>query len=306
MSEIIALSFADQNKWVKDRVNKILLDKFLRLPFSQNKLIAAMKHSTLFGGKRIRAFLIYAIGDMLKVAVENLDVLASAIECIHSYSLIHDDLPAMDNDNVRRGQPSCHISFSEAHAILAGDALQALAFDILSSSAMIGVSDNYRLAMISELSIATGAAGMCGGQSLDIELEGQQIDIKMLESIHHYKTGALIRVSIRISALAAGDQGYKLLPLLDNYGNTIGLLYQVHDDILDVTSNINILYKNHSDDEKNKKNTYPSLIGLEQAKKKENNLYKKSMDLLYMLEEQHGFNTEILQNLTHFIIERKN
>ncbi|MFS1537534.1 MAG: (2E,6E)-farnesyl diphosphate synthase [Candidatus Phlomobacter fragariae] len=306
MLEIVTLSFADQRQWVQDRVNKILLDQFQCLPFNQSQLVAAMKYGTLLGGKRLRPFLVYAIGDMLNVAVENLDVPAAAVECIHAYSLIHDDLPSMDNDNLRRGQPTCHIFFGEAHAILAGDALQTLAFDILSRSAMPDVSDTNRLAMIAELATATGAAGMCGGQALDMESEGQQIEIRTLESIHHHKTGTLIRAAIRISALAAGTQGYKLLPLLDNYAQAIGLLFQVHDDILDVTGDTDILGKNQGADEKHKKSTYPSLIGLEQAQKKANNLYKQALDALYMLEQQYGLNTETLQNLTHFIVERKN
>lgn len=305
MSAIVTLSFADQRQWVHDRVNKTLLNQFQRFPFNQNQLVTAMKYGTLLGGKRLRPFLVYAIGDMLNVAVENLDVPAAAVECIHAFSLIHDDLPAMDNDNLRRGQPTCHISFGEAHAILAGDALQTLAFDILSRSAMPDVSDTNRLAMITELAAATGAAGMCGGQALDMESEGQQIDLSTLESIHQHKTGVLIRAAIRISALAAGNHGYNLLPLLDNYANAIGLLFQVHDDILDVTGDTDILGKNQGSDEKHKKSTYPSLIGLEQAQKKANNLYEQALDTLYILEQQYGLNTETLKNLTHFIIERK-
>ncbi|HGJ5875798.1 MAG TPA: (2E,6E)-farnesyl diphosphate synthase [Arsenophonus sp.] len=306
MSEIVTLSFADQLQWVQDRVNKTLLNQFQRLPFNQSQLVAAMKYGTLFGGKRLRPFLVYAVGNMLNVSVENLDVPAAAIECIHAYSLIHDDLPAMDNDDLRRGQPTCHISFGEAHAILAGDALQTLAFDILSRSVMPDVSDNDRLAMIAELATATGATGMCGGQALDMESEGQQIDIATLETIHHQKTGALIRAAIRISVFAAGSQGYQLLPLLDNYANAIGLVFQVHDDILDVTGNTHILGKSQGADEQHKKSTYPSLIGLEQAQKKAINLYKQALNALYMLEQQYGLNTETLQNLTYFIIERKN
>ena len=306
MSEIVTLSFADQLQWVQDRVNKTLLNQFQRLPFNQSQLVAAMKYGTLLGGKRLRPFLVYAVGNILNVSVENLDTPAAAIECIHAYSLIHDDLPAMDNDDLRRGQPTCHISFGEAHAILAGDALQTLAFDILARSVMPDVSDSDRLAMIAELATATGAAGMCGGQALDMESEGQQIDIATLETIHHHKTGALIRAAIRISAFAAGSQGYQLLPLLDNYANAIGLVFQVHDDILDVTGDTHILGKSQGADEQHQKSTYPSLIGLEQAQKKAINLYKQALNALYMLEQQYGLNTETLQNLTHFIIERKN
>ncbi|MGP1959109.1 MAG: (2E,6E)-farnesyl diphosphate synthase [Arsenophonus sp. NC-CH8-MAG3] len=305
MSEIVTLSFADQRQWVQDRVNKILLNQFQRLPFNQSQLVMAMKYGTLLGGKRIRPFLVYAVGGMLNVAMENLDVPAVVVECIHAYSLIHDDLPAMDSDNLRRGQPACHIFFGEAHAILAGDALQTLAFDILSRSAMPDVNDTNRLAMIAELATASGATGMCSGQALDIESEGEQIDITTLESIHQYKTGALIRAAIRMSALAAGDQSYKLLLLLDRYANAIGLLFQVHNDILDVIGDRDILGKDHGSDKKHKKSTYPTLIGVEQAKKKVNSLHEQALNALSMLEQQHGLNTETLQNLTNFIIERK-
>lgn len=305
MSEIMTLSFTDQSKWVQDRINKTLVNQLQRFPFNQSQLVRAMKYSTLFGGKRLRPFLVYAIGEMLNVAIENLDVPAAAVECIHAYSLIHDDLPAMDNDKLRRGQPTCHISFGEAHAILAGDALQTLAFEILSRSGMPDVSDTNRLAMIAELTTAAGAAGMCGGQALDMESEGQQIDLATLESIHHHKTGSLIRAAIRMSTFAAGNQAYKLLPLLDNYANAIGLLFQVHDDILDVTGDTDILGKNKGSDEKHKKSTYPSLIGIEQAQKKANNLHQQTLNTLYILEEKYELNTKMLQNLTDFIIERK-
>ncbi|MDT9587226.1 MAG: (2E,6E)-farnesyl diphosphate synthase [Candidatus Arsenophonus melophagi] len=306
MSEIVTFSFSDQCQWVNDRVNSTLLKHFHRFPFHHNQLITAMKYGSLLGGKRLRPFLVYAIGNMLNVAVENLDGPAAAVECIHAFSLMHDDLPAMDNDTLRRGRPTCHISFGEAHAILAGDALQALAFDILSCSSMPDVNDTNRIAMIAALASATGAAGMCCGQALDIECAGQKIDLTMLESIHHHKTGMLIRAAIRISALAAGNKGYNLLPLLDHYADTIGLLFQVHDDILDVAGDKTFLGKNHGSDKKHKKNTYPALIGLEEAQKKANNLYEKALDTLYILEQKYGLNIETLNDLTHFIFKRKN
>lgn len=158
-------------------------------------------------GKRLRPFLVYAVGEMFNVPVANLDVPAAAIECIHAYSLIHDDLPAMDNDDLRRGKPTCHIEFGEANAILAGDALQTLAFEILAKNAMPDVAIADRVAMIAELATASGLAGMCGGQALDLDAEDKSIDLVALEKIHLHKTGALIRAAVRLGALSAGQKG---------------------------------------------------------------------------------------------------
>ncbi len=171
-----------------------------------------MKHGTLLGGKRARPFLTYVTGQMLGADCANLDTPAAAVECIHAYSLIHDDLPAMDDDNLRRGQPTCHIAFDEATAILAGDSLQTLAFEILASGTLSESGEKYRIQMIKELAQASGAAGMCMGQALDLAAEGQEATLQQLETIHKHKTGALIRCAIRLGALAAGDKGAEILP----------------------------------------------------------------------------------------------
>lgn len=171
---------------------------------------------------------------MLGLSTETLDAPAAAIECIHAYSLIHDDLPAMDDDDLRRGQPTCHIKFGEAHAILAGDALQTLAFSILCDANMADVTTADRVAMLSELAQASGAMGMCAGQALDLEAEKRKVNLTELERIHRHKTGMLIRASVRLSALAAGARAASALPLLDRYASAIGLAFQVQDDILDV------------------------------------------------------------------------
>ncbi len=162
-----------------------------------------MRHGALLGGKRLRPFLVYTTGQMFGVSLANLDAPAAAVECIHAYSLIHDDLPAMDDDDLRRGQPTCHIKFGEANAILAGDALQTLAFSILADAEMPDVALRDRLAMVSELATASGVAGMCGGQSLDLEAEGKHVDLQALEQIHRHKTGALIRAAVRLGARLA-------------------------------------------------------------------------------------------------------
>ncbi|WP_341477353.1 (2E,6E)-farnesyl diphosphate synthase [Serratia liquefaciens] len=235
MSETVQqTAFSDQLQALRQRADRTLLDFIAPLPFNEGNMVAAMRHGALLGGKRLRPFLVYTTGQMFGVSLNNLDAPAAAVECIHAYSLIHDDLPAMDDDDLRRGQPTCHIKFGEANAILAGDALQTLAFTILADADMPDVALRDRLAMVSELATASGVAGMCGGQSLDLEAEDKQIGLEALEQIHRHKTGALIRAAVRLGALAAGEPGRKALPQLDRYAAAIGLAFQVQDDILDV------------------------------------------------------------------------
>lgn len=235
MSEIApAAAFADQLQIFRQRADRALLDFIAPLPFNDGNMVAAMRHGALLGGKRLRPFLVYTTGQMFGVSLANLDAPAAAVECIHAYSLIHDDLPAMDDDDLRRGQPTCHIKFGEANAILAGDALQTLAFSILADAEMPDVALRDRLAMVSELATASGVAGMCGGQSLDLEAEGKRVDLQALEQIHRHKTGALIRAAVRLGALSAGEAGRAALPQLDRYAAAVGLAFQVQDDILDV------------------------------------------------------------------------
>ena len=266
-------------------------------------MVNAMEYGALLGGKRLRPFLVYATGEMLKADSASLDAPAAAIECIHAYSLIHDDLPAMDDDRLRRGQPTCHIKFGEDTAILAGDALQTLAFSILTDEPMPGVSAEYRLAMVSELAQASGVAGMCGGQALDLLAEGKQVDLAQLEQIHRLKTGALIRAAVRLGALAAGETGKAAMPALDRYANAIGLAFQVQDDILDVVGDTAVLGKRQGADEELGKSTYPALMGLDNARGKAWDLYQEALGALETLAAQ-SFNTMPLQALASFIIER--
>lgn len=286
-----------------ERANAALQRYIARLPFQNAPLVKAIEYGTLLGGKRLRPFLVYATGTMLHADDEALDAPAAAVECIHAYSLIHDDLPAMDDDNLRRGQPTCHIKFGEDSAILAGDALQTLAFSILADGEMPGVAPEYRIAMISELAQASGVAGMCGGQALDLAAEGQQIDLAMLEQIHRHKTGALIRSAVRLGALAAGEQGRRALPLLDRYASAIGLAFQVQDDILDVIGDTAILGKQQGADQHLGKSTYPALLSLDGAREKAKDLYQESLCALETLAAQ-SYNTIPLRALAGFIIER--
>lgn len=198
------MDFVQLQRAYHERVNQALTRLIDPLPFQSSPLVNAMQYGALLGGKRLRPFLVYATGEMLRAEAASLDAPAAAVECIHAYSLIHDDLPAMDDDALRRGQPTCHIKYGEDTAILAGDALQTLAFTILADQPMPGVSPQDRIAMISELAQASGVAGMCGGQALDLAAEGQSVDLNQLEQIHRHKTGALIRAAVCLGALTAG------------------------------------------------------------------------------------------------------
>lgn len=297
------MDFNHQLQARAERANDALLRFLAPLPFQNTPLVEAMHYGALFGGKRLRPFLVYATGEMFGIAQETLDAPAAAIECIHAYSLIHDDLPAMDDDDLRRGQPTCHIKFGEASAILAGDALQTLAFSILSDAPMAGVAIADRLAMVKELATASGVAGMCGGQALDLEAEGKHVDLQSLERIHRHKTGALIRCAVRLGALSAGDVGRAALPLLDRYAESIGLAFQVQDDILDVIGDTATLGKRQGADQQLGKSTYPALLGLENAKTKAWDLYQDSLRALEGLASQ-SLDTTALEALASYIIQR--
>ncbi|CAH0184289.1 Farnesyl diphosphate synthase [Rahnella aquatilis] len=309
MSEAISLSSADgfthELRAMQQRVDEVLTAYISALPLADLPLVEAMRYGALLGGKRLRPYLVYASGQLFSLDLKNLDAPASAVECIHAYSLIHDDLPAMDDDDLRRGQPTCHIKFGEANAILAGDALQTLAFSILADSEMPDVAVKDRLAMISELALASGSSGMCGGQALDLAAEGQQVGLDALEQIHRHKTGALIRAAVRMGALAAGETGRAVLPILDNYAQAIGLAFQVQDDILDVVGDTATLGKRQGADQQLGKSTYPALLGLDGAKAKAMDLYQEAVSALDQLAAL-SYNTAPLLALASFIIERDN
>lgn len=281
-----------------DRINKKLMKIITRLPFQNSVLLKAMKYSVFLGGKRLRSCLVYITGEMFKVDITVLDVISSSIELIHSYSLIHDDLPCIDNDFFRRGKISCHVKYGENFALLAGDALQGLAFNILSSQNMKGISDAIRLKMIFELSSSIGPAGMCIGQTLDLEKENKKINIFELEEINLYKTAFLIRSSVRLAYLASSNFSKEILSILDEFSIAIGLFFQIQDDIFDL--------KNDSIKLKNKKNviknTYPLLIGLKKSKIKIEELCKKAFFALECLKKD--FDTSKLELLTQFIVKR--
>ncbi|MDA9556210.1 (2E,6E)-farnesyl diphosphate synthase [Vibrio sp.] len=271
------------------------------LPNQHQPLIQAMHYALLLGGKRIRPFLVYATGDMLGCSVESLDTPASAIECIHAYSLIHDDLPAMDDDELRRGQPTCHIKFDEATAVLAGDALQTLAFSILAEGNLDTSAESYRIKMVQSLAHASGAQGMCIGQGLDLCAENKSISLEELEYIHKNKTGALIKSAIQLGAFAAGERGTSILPQLERFAEAVGLAFQVQDDILDIISDTETLGKPQGSDQELNKSTYPAILGLEGAIEKAQALLQEALDILASI----PYNTQLLEDFARYVVERK-
>jgi len=261
-----------------------------------------MRYGLLLGGKRARPYLVYITGQMLGCSIEDIDTPASAVECIHAYSLIHDDLPAMDDDELRRGKPTCHIKFDEATAILTGDALQTLAFTILAEGTLSEEGEVNRIKMVQVLAEASGAQGMCLGQALDLGAENRLISLQELETIHRNKTGALMRCAIRLGALAAGKKGLQVLPQLDKYADAVGLAFQVQDDILDVIGDTETLGKPQGSDQQLNKSTYPALLGLDGAINKAQTLLQEALQAL----EAIPYNTECLEEFARYVIERKN
>ena len=274
-----------------------------RLPCSSippSRLHQAMRYATLAGGKRVRSTLVYASGSAVGVDLTVLDGPASAVEMIHAYSLIHDDLPAMDNDDLRRGKPTCHKAFDEATAILAGDALQALAFQVLASDASAVASAAIRLRLLETLSRAAGSRGMAGGQAIDLESVGKELNLAELENMHIHKTGALIRASVLLGALSQPAIGDADLDALDHYAKCIGLAFQIRDDILDVTTDTHILGKTQGADVALNKPTYPALLGLEGARRHARLLYDNALDSLISF----GSAADTLRWVAGYIVER--
>lgn len=266
------------------------------------RLHEAMRYSSLDGGKRVRPFLVYASGVALGVAPEQLDGPATAVELIHVYSLIHDDLPAMDNDDLRRGKPTCHRAFDEATAILAGDALQPLAFHILAHDPAIKVPAERRLQMIECLATAAGSRGMVGGQAIDLAAVGKELDLPSLENMHIHKTGALIRASVRLGALSAANVADADLEQLEHYAHCIGLAFQIQDDILDIEGTTETLGKTQGADRALNKPTYPALLGLDGAKRRAQELKDDAIASLDRL----GPDADPLRWMAEYIVSRKN
>ncbi|MBC8211061.1 MAG: (2E,6E)-farnesyl diphosphate synthase [Gammaproteobacteria bacterium] len=264
------------------------------------KLHQAMRYSVLGSGKRVRPVLVYATAHTLNIPLDKVDGIAAAIEIIHAYSLIHDDLPSMDDDDLRRGRPTCHRQFDEATAILAGDALQALAFYILAHDPQMTVDASKRLSMIEKLALFSGSRGMAGGQALDLDSVGKKINIAQLETMHIHKTGALIRTCIQMAALSSDSTTDIQFEALDRYAKKIGLSFQVQDDILDVISDTHTLGKPQGSDAELDKPTFPSIIGLQAARDKAQELHRQAQASL----DCFGAEADILRTISHWFVER--
>ena len=265
-----------------------------------HELHRAMRYGVLGGGKRIRPMLVYAAAHAVGGRLEHADTSAVAIEMIHAYSLIHDDLPAMDDDALRRGQPTCHVAFGEATAILAGDALQALAFEVLATDATHGADAATRVEMLRVLAAACGSHGMAGGQALDLDAVGRRLDGAQLERMHVHKTGALIRASVHLGALACGCREDATLAALDRYGHCVGLAFQIRDDILDVEGETAAIGKTRGADIARDKPTYPSIMGLEESRRLGNVLREEAVATL----GRANLAGEHLVELAHYAVDR--
>jgi len=262
------------------------------------RLQQAMRYSVLGGGKRIRPALCLAAATALGQPRESVIVPACSLELIHAYSLIHDDLPAMDNDDLRRGRATTHIAFDEATAILAGDALQTLAFGWLAEAP--GLDDQVRLAMIRELATASGHQGMAGGQAIDLESVGKQLTVEQLEKMHRHKTGALIAASVRMGALTATDVGEDQLAALTVYSQTLGLAFQVQDDLLDIEGDTTVIGKPQGSDLARSKPTYPSLLGADGARNYLSQLLESALASIEMFGEEG----DLLRDMAGYVVAR--
>jgi len=289
--------------YCQERVNNYLKAYLDNLPEVAPKLRDAMAYGVLLGGKRVRPFLVYNVAKSLGIDYDLADAPAAAIECIHAYSLIHDDLPAMDDDSLRRGHPTCHVKFGEATAILAGDALQTMAFEILGTAAekfaARGLTANL-VEMYKVLARGSGYAGMCGGQELDLEAEGLLVSQEALEKVHRHKTGALIESAVDLGLLLNPTLPQGTKEAYASYARGIGLAFQVWDDVLDIISDTEILGKPQGSDEAEEKSTYPRLMGLEAAKKYALDLANKAKDSL----KATAHDTQVLCDFADFIVSR--
>lgn len=283
------------------RVNAAL-DKYLPTEDPpEHNLAEAIRYSVIGGGKRIRPAMVYAAGEAMGVSTDLLDIPACAVEMIHAYSLVHDDLPAMDDDDLRRGRPTCHKAFDEATAMLAGDALQALAYEILAKDDHVELTPEHRIEMLSLLTEASGAHGMAGGQAVDLASVGKHLTLAQLEQMHRLKTGALIRASVLLGGMCKQDVSKEEIDMLSEYALCIGLSFQIQDDILDVVSDTETLGKPQGSDEEQEKPTFPAIIGLEESRQRALEQHQLALKILEPLDKKG----DSLRQLSAYIVERQ-
>jgi farnesyl diphosphate synthase len=274
-----------------------------RLPAASvppGRLHEAMRYSVLGGGKRIRPALLFATAQTLGLSEDEVEAAACAIELIHVYSLVHDDLPAMDDDDLRRGRPTCHKAFDEATAVLVGDALQPLAFQLLARDPALPVSPAIRLRLVDILSEASGTFGMAGGQAIDLAAEGQQLTIEQVEDMHARKTGAVIRASVLMAAACDPHLDPASYASLDDFATAIGLAFQIQDDLLDVLGDVSTLGKATGADREREKATHPTIIGIEASQERVHLLHGQALASL----EKFGPSAAPLRSLANWLLSR--
>jgi farnesyl diphosphate synthase len=288
------------NDW-RERMERALN---ARLPGSDvvpSRLHEAMRYSVLGGGKRIRSALVFATARTVGLTEDEVEAAACAIELVHAYSLVHDDLPAMDDDDLRRGRPTCHKAFDEATAILVGDALQPLAFALLARDAALPAAPVVRLRLIDLLAEASGTFGMAGGQAIDLAASGRMLDISQVEDMHARKTGAIIRASVLMAAECAPELDRRLYAALDRYASAIGLAFQIQDDLLDITSDVATMGKPVRADSERAQPTHPAMIGIEASQERMHRLHMQALDAL----SAFGDKGEPLRLLAQWLLSRR-
>lgn len=292
------LIFEEKNTAYQQRIYDFLTS-FLQDNYAQNnRLVDALSYSLLSGGKRIRPLLSYATAEAFGIDTEQANYIAASVEMIHAYSLIHDDLPAMDDDALRRGQPTCHVKFGDATAILAGDALQAMAFELL---CQIDANPSVTIKLIQMLSFSCGALGMAGGQALDLESESMNLDKKSMDIIHQLKTGALISAAVEMIGLLDAEIQEDQILALQNYSYNFGMAFQIIDDVLDVIGDEAQIGKPVGSDESNHKSTYPAIMGLNASKQAAMDHVNAGIKQLQYLPGD----TSYLQYLAEYLVSRE-
>ncbi len=293
---------ADFNAWAIDmqaRMEKVLEAHMPPATVSPMRLHEAMRYSTLGGGKRVRALLAYAAGEFCGAKLDKIDIPAAAVEIIHAFSLVHDDLPCMDDDDLRRGKPTTHKQYGDALALLVGDALQSLAFQLISQDKLLK-NATQKLQMLHVLALASGSRGMAGGQAIDIESIGIPLTRAELEHMHIQKTGALIRAAALLGAYSTDTPDEEKIKAVDHFAKAIGLAFQVVDDILDCEADTETLGKTAGKDKLNNKSTYVTILGLSAAKQLASELHANAMAALSF----YGREADLLRHLANFITQR--
>jgi farnesyl diphosphate synthase len=300
MSDPHKIDFQTWTSAHQQRFESVLKQLLPSADVAPQRLHAAMRYSVLDGGKRVRPLLAFAAGELAGAELKRVDIAAAAVELIHAYSLVHDDMPCMDDDVLRRGKPTCHVEYDEATALLVGDSLQSLSFQLLSEHTLSD-SPASQLQMVKLLAIASGSRGMAGGQAFDLASVGKQLTLPELEFMHIHKTGALIRSAILLGAHCGNVLSAEQIDKLDHFGKCVGLAFQVVDDVLDAEADTATLGKTAGKDADNDKPTYVTLLGVAQAKKMAAELHSEAMESL----SEFGQAAQRLRELADFIVIRK-